>query len=246
MGIFTKTKGVEWKGYIVKNSQRTDFIISHMICDALGRLTGNGKDQIGKYSIFGFSDQAGQFTFQKMYKKDKFNNENNPVFRGQYQSGFVSGLCTSPGMCEEFFLKITHGSFFAGHYLRTDIPHPLSASMFIQMDEDVGVFGLGCDHNGFYIVRGQKLKKDKEAKKGNYNKFFLTISYLGKFQIQHHAIGRKPQVKGGPRTLEGTWMNEALHLRGTFELSDVQPLAFNEGANDTSKQQILHQSMFGA
>lgn len=251
MGIFKKFKGVEWKGYLVKDTKKIDFVITNMVCDTLGRLTGSGKDKVGKYEIFGFADQNGTFTFQKIYNAKKYNSPSNPVFKAKFQSGFLSGTYNAPGICDHFYLKLTNAVLFSGHYQRSDIPYPLTASMYLQVDKKLGVFGVGCDHNGFYVVIGQKLKTDKEAKKGKFKKFFFTVSYIGKFQIQHHARGREPLK--GVRSLSGFWLNDALKLRGSFELTEVKPLKTKDGKNmmtsltqkNIPQDQMLHSSMFG-
>ncbi len=72
--IFKSYKGVEWKGYLIKDQLKVDFNITNMVCDTLGRLSGHGKDQLGTYTIFGFVDEHGLFTFQKVYSKTKYNN----------------------------------------------------------------------------------------------------------------------------------------------------------------------------
>lgn len=80
------SKSIEWKGYIVDGTNRTDFVVKHMTCDQLGRLTGHGVDsKHGDYSILGFVNETGFFTFQKHYGKVRFNTEQNPVFKGQFQ-----------------------------------------------------------------------------------------------------------------------------------------------------------------
>lgn len=246
---FKSFKGVEWKGYLIKDQLKTDFVIANMICDTLGRLSGQGKDKVGSYTIFGFVDPQGIFTFQKVYKKAKFNTPENPVFKAQFQAGFLSGVYTGQGVKDNFFLKLTNAALYAGHYLRTDIPYPLNASLYLQVDQKHGVFGVGCDHNGFYVALGQKLKDDKETKKGGFTKFFFTVSYLGKFQIQHHATGRKGAP--GMKALTGFWLNDSLKLRGTFELNEIVQAInppVNPGPHQTHVQQdqLLHQSMFGA
>ncbi len=95
----------------------------------------------------------------------------------------MSGSYQGEGVKGSFFLKLTHADLFTGHYLRTDIPYPLNASLYLQVDSLQGVFGVGCDHNGFYVAIGKILKTDKQAKKSGLKKFFFTITYLGKFQI---------------------------------------------------------------
>ena len=185
------SKSIEWKGYIVDGTARNDFVIKHMTCDTLGRLTGHGKDsKLGSYTILGFVNETGFFTFQKHFAKSKHNNELNPVFKGQFQQGFVSGTYQTPGKCGNFFLKMTHAMPFFGTYQRTDIPYPLTTQLHLQVDKSSGVFGLGCDHNGFFIAKGQKQKDDAESKKGRYTKYFFVVSYLGKFEIQHHSCAK--------------------------------------------------------
>jgi hypothetical protein len=131
-----------------------DFDITNMICDTLGRFSGHGKDQLGKFSIFGFIDERKIFTLQKVYSKTKYNNTQNPVFKAQFQAGFMSGTYNGEGIKGSFFLKLAHAGLFSGHYLRTDIPYPLNASLYLQVDSLQGVFGVGCDHNGFYVAIG--------------------------------------------------------------------------------------------
>lgn len=249
MGIFKKYKGVEWKGHIVSNGKKEPMAITNMVCDTLGRLTGNGKDKQGKFDIFGFVSEQGVFTFQKIYKKKKFNTPDNPKFQAMFQSGALIGNYFAPGTMGTFYLKLSNGILFVGNYQRSDIPFPLQASMYLQVDKKLGVFGVGCDHNGFYVARGQKLKTDKAAKKGKYKEFFFIVSYIGKFQIQHHAIG-KEEVKG-IRCLNGQWLNTQLSLSGTFKLTEVKKQKYKKNKKDKFAQknvpqdQMLHSSMFG-
>eukprot|EP00178_Gracilaria_changii_P002407 TRINITY_DN13543_c0_g1_i3.p2 TRINITY_DN13543_c0_g1~~TRINITY_DN13543_c0_g1_i3.p2 ORF type:complete len:378 (+),score=58.20 TRINITY_DN13543_c0_g1_i3:12-1145(+) len=246
---------VEWKGWLVKDSKKEDFSLPHMVCDTLGRLSGEGKDKVGKYSVFGFVSEQGVFTFQKVYDKKKYNTPANPVYKGKFQGGFLSGTYSAPGVMDNFFLKMTNAIFFSGHYQRSDIPYPLSATMYLQVSQKIGIFGLGCDHNGFYVAKGEKLKTDKEAKKGKFKKYFFTVSYLNKFQIQHHARGREP-IKG-TQSLSGFWLNDSMGLRGTFELTEVKPHKNKDGKEmaqaefavltpvERGRKQLLHSSMFG-
>ena len=74
------------------------------------------------------------------------------------------------------------------------------------------------------------------AKKGGFTKFFFTVSYLGKFQIQHHATGR--EIVKGVKSLTGFWLNDTLQLRGTFELNQFNGPAIQALAPNTQPTHI--------
>lgn len=245
----TKTKQtIKWEGHYMKEGKKLPLEFKDMHISHLGQIQGSGSDKDGgKFDLHGFLSSDGIITFQKLYKKKELAG---PIYKGRFHNRYLAGSWAIGGVTDSFFLELQDAKKYVGCYHRGDIPIPLDAEMTLVVDKK-GIFGLGKDHTGYFVVNGHKVKKH------NY-KFML--SYVGQFQLNHEAEiktvkDKKTKVKN--EEIEGNWTNHFQQISGTYKLTERKPQKNKKGeiiaeaekveeasAEEVTRYKRLHSSMF--
>lgn len=190
-------KQVTWDGWYEQGGNKTEMKFENMQVHLDGAVFGSGQDTNGKFSIQGSMSQNGQLQFVKQYE-----GAHAVHYTGSVEDGMIQGKWSIPNNCDGTFGIVMNVEKCKGWYeqegQKTDMELELS------IDEN-GVFGIGKDPIGNFVVRGLYKKTGPLQP----NKVMFVKQYVGA-----HVVNYEGKVHG--QTIKGEWEMEG--FKGKFEL----------------------------
>jgi hypothetical protein len=193
---------VRWTGKYLQNGQPVQMSIDRLSVDVTGRVSGDGGDQVGGFSMSGQIYPNGTFQIVKQYHGRHAVN-----YSGVVGNGSLSGQWSLQAMRGDFDLQF-EAEEWKGSFTMNGQTYPMKTRM--QVSEQ-GAFGLGKDNEGVYVIKG---RYDRGSNTLTFGK-----SYLGKYSIEF----------SGQMFNDGSWLIVRGDWRlstgqsGQFELMDDLP-----------------------
>ena len=208
-------KKVAWTGWSEFNNQRNPFKIDHMIFDFKGGITGEGNDYLGKFTLKGQLLPNGSVTFERQY-----TSQNVVKHQGAINGDVVSGQWLMPnGQQGNFQIQPLSQLFQGKRQVGFEMDLTMSKATDFQWKLNIdpnGVFGLGYDNFGFYIIRGTF----EQAKNSNKQAYNIVQQYFGKNKVYYQ--GNLNEWNGKP-VHNGNWRTEDKKTEGFFQIMTDQP-----------------------
>ena len=217
-GLFKKSFKVKWRGDYTVKKRKIEMGIKEMTCDEDGKLHGTGRDDENKFDIEGYYTPDGFLTFQKNYVSGLCSR----VYRGRLQNQFLTGNWFFNGETGSFALELKDLKTYEAVYHREDQPNNPIRMRIQLILKDNGIFGMGFDNTGGYVVTANEIKS-AEA-------YHFSLTYIKKFQVHHQGvlvspISKKKKNGGDEVLIKGSWHNPQLKLKGTFEIAEAAAFA---------------------
>jgi hypothetical protein len=193
---------VRWTGKYLQNGQPVQMSIDRLSVDVTGRISGDGGDQVGSFSMSGQIFPNGTFQMIKQYHGRHAVNYNGVV-----GNGTLSGQWSLQAMRGDFDLQFA-AEEWKGSFSMNGQNYPMKTRMLVN---EQGAFGLGKDNEGVYVI------------KGSYNRGSNSLtfgkSYLGKYSIEFSG---QMFNDGNWLIVRGDW-RLSTGQSGQFELMDDLP-----------------------
>jgi hypothetical protein len=138
-----------WSGWFEQDGSQTDMLFEWMQLNADGTVYGEGSDPVGAFTLIGTVGDAGDVAFVKQYEGAHAVNYN-----GQLTGGTIAGNWEIPDNCGGTFelnLSSDYVENWTGWFEQAG--ENTDMALDIHIDE-TGVFGMGADPVGTFMVRG--------------------------------------------------------------------------------------------
>lgn len=193
---------VRWTGKYLQNGQPVQMSIDRLSVDVTGRISGEGGDQVGGFSMNGQIYPNGTFQMVKQY-----HGRHSVNYSGTVGNGTLSGQWSLQAMRGDFDLSF-EAEEWKGSFSMSGQNYPMKTRMLVN---EQGAFGLGKDNEGVYIIKG---RYDRGSNNLTFGK-----SYLGKYSIEFSG---QMFNDGSWLIVRGDW-NLSTGQSGQFELMDDLP-----------------------
>merc|ERR1712072_231071 len=176
---------VKWSGRFWQGGQANEMWFNHMIMDQHGKISGNGSDAVGGFSLSGHCSQNGHTEIHKQY-----HVAHAVIYRGQMDNnGWIRGNWDIPGNCNGTFELHVDQPSWSGFYQQGGTRHNMNFGLCISGSS---VFGNGFDGVGAFSVSG---RYDQGSGNMNFTKYYYgahSVQYKG----QHHKEHGTDVIRG--------------------------------------------------
>lgn len=196
-------KNVKWNGYYIQDGVREEMTFDHFIVKFDGDCEGYGCDQAGDFDLKGRCDNISNTTEINFTKKYREDGEEIQYKSRIWESSIVGIWNYDNNKISGDFQMTFENEEFAGFYVQDD--EKIDTLFMMNFGED-GLFGIGSDNNGDYILKGDWFKNSGTCR---FHKMYFDsddIYYVG------CANDFNSQVM-----LQGKWVIEDI-AHGDYEL----------------------------
>jgi len=168
------------------------------------KMTGQGSDANGDFTI------SGEMKVDRVFHFDKFYETYKVCYKGTVEGHTLKGTWSLPEQPEDEFEITLNSEHWIGFFEQDGEKAEMDLAVCIS---DGGVFGVGKDDIGTFVIRGFKTEFD----------FIFIKKYILPWIEAHHKryYGKHGQ-EDGIAIVRGRWGIED-QTKGTFELIAEQP-----------------------
>jgi len=177
---------VQWTGYFVMDGAKTQMKFSNMQIQLDGAVTGNGMDDVGHFGIDGRLEQNCELSFVKQYIGAHAVNYNGVM----NARGIIKGSWEIPESCAGEFKIQMQFNRWKGHFEQGGEQTKMQLKMHVAPE---GVFGLGTDDIGAFIMRG------------DWNQDTNLIQFVKQYIGAHQVLYQGYLTKHKRWLIEGLW-----------------------------------------
>ena len=191
-----------WEGFFDQDGTQTTMTIDNFHINHDGTVNGDGKDDIGEFTISGTIGDANEVAFGKQYTGAHLVN-----YTGTLEGSKIAGNWEIPDSCVgtfELSLSASYTENWTGWFKQGEDPTDMTLDLHV---DETGVFGLGSDTVGNFVMRGI------------YQMDTGVIRFIKKYIGQHEVLYRGMLTinDNGMYLVDGEW--EIIdNCKGVFHL----------------------------
>merc|ERR1712072_1581428 len=141
---------VKWSGRFWQGGQANEMWFNHMIMDQHGKISGNGSDAVGGFSLSGHCSQNGHTEIHKTY-----HGAHTVIYRGQMDNdGWIRGNWDIPGNCNGTFELHVDQPSWNGYYQQGGQKHDMNFTKYYYGAHSVQYKGQHHKEHGTDVIRG--------------------------------------------------------------------------------------------
>ena len=144
---------VNWIGHFMQKNEKNNMVFTNLKIDFNGVIQGHGYDEIDKFTISGIIDSKSIVTFDKKYESDVIVNYKGTIT----DNGIITGKWKLEDQSDDFWIQLNSQNFFIQVY--QDSQGTVQDDQILKLNiQENGVFGIGVDKLGPYIINGDYSK----------------------------------------------------------------------------------------
>jgi len=138
-----------WTGWFEQGGEQNEMKIDSMHLNNDGTIFGDGSDDIGEFTVTGTISDSNDVEFVKQYTGQHAVN-----YSGKLEGPKIAGNWEIPDNCAGTFeiqLSPEYVENWAGWFEQSDDKNDMDLNIHV---DETGIFGVGSDPVGNFIVRG--------------------------------------------------------------------------------------------